>query len=416
MSNSAGRRWCIFTSAGDRNAIRLWTESADARRWDLVVVYYGDDDDAFAALAARADHVIRDKGSKFQNLRKHALREPGVFDRYSHVWVCDDDIVMTPAQIDEAFAIAERFDFWVAQPAFSAAGKISYWFTYCAGPPWDFHLVNFVEENTPIFRRDKLMAFLSVYDGVHPAFGIDYWYMTVLNHDTAGKFAIIDRVQVINPADTAKGGVREIESVAAESARRASFYALQRNGFIARIEQKILGYGRITSLADGTAAITTGARVSPSELQSIIDRIAARGSGEARAVADRLVAFDEKMRWRIAVRLAQGVIKLEDEPLNRLTRTAPPQACFLQYRAAAPLPDAKFREIGAATAVTIGAEFVPVIGAAYDDARVLVEVRVEIFGVGANLPRSPAVNRQQRRAALRRHKDAAPNAGRGDRR
>ena len=44
------KRWCIFTSAGDHNAIRLWLQGNVPQRWDLIVAYYGDDDHEFAEI------------------------------------------------------------------------------------------------------------------------------------------------------------------------------------------------------------------------------------------------------------------------------------------------------------------------------------------------------------------------------
>jgi len=45
MSTDEQRRWCLFTSADDKNAIRLWLAGDTPRRWDLVAAYYGDDND-----------------------------------------------------------------------------------------------------------------------------------------------------------------------------------------------------------------------------------------------------------------------------------------------------------------------------------------------------------------------------------
>ena len=52
------------------------------------------------------------------------MQNPRCLDQYSHVWICDDDIRMSAAQINEAFAIAEFFKFCVAQPSFLQEGKI----------------------------------------------------------------------------------------------------------------------------------------------------------------------------------------------------------------------------------------------------------------------------------------------------
>ena len=41
MSTNEQRRWCLFTSAGDRSAVRRWVAGDELREWDLVAAYYG---------------------------------------------------------------------------------------------------------------------------------------------------------------------------------------------------------------------------------------------------------------------------------------------------------------------------------------------------------------------------------------
>src|SRR5262245_57014104 len=173
----SGRRWCIFTSAGDHNAIHRWLAGETPRQWDLVVAYYGDDKKVFSEIAKASSHAFRTKGGKFQNLKTFLDQNPRFFDQYSYVWVCDDDIQMSPAQIDEAFAITELFEFWIAQPAFSPRGKISHQITGYAGSHCDYRTVNFIEMNVPIFRRERLIQFLQVYDGSLTGYGMDFWYL-----------------------------------------------------------------------------------------------------------------------------------------------------------------------------------------------------------------------------------------------
>jgi len=212
------KRWCIFTSAGDHNAIRLWVQGDMPRRWDLIVAYYGDNERVFAEINKISANAFRAKGGKFQILKKLMVQRPRCLDQYSHVWVCDDDIRMSAAQINEAFAIAEVFKFWVAQPSFLQEGKISHEITRYAGPQCDYRIVNFIEENVPIFSRVKLMEFLRVYDGSLTGWGIDHWYMNLFGAHKLGRitnlfrknrmglFAIINKIAVTNPLDEEKGG------------------------------------------------------------------------------------------------------------------------------------------------------------------------------------------------------------------
>jgi len=239
----AGRPWCLFTTAGDRNATRLWLEGG-GRQWELVVGYYGDDGHTYSELTKISSHAFRAKGGKWQILKKFLAGSPQFFDRYSYVWVCDDDIIMSAAQINEAFAISDRLGFWIAQPAFSLRGKISHAINKYPGPDADYRAVNFIEENTPIFRRDKLIPFMASYDGSTTGYGNDWWYMNFFkahelghfrnffNANDLGRFAIIDRIQVVNPHDEEKGA-REIDRIKPESERIAEWRgAMARHGLV----------------------------------------------------------------------------------------------------------------------------------------------------------------------------------------
>ena len=215
-------RWCIFTSVGDHNAVRTWLEGGEPRRWDLIIAYYGNNEREFLELRKASDYAFRARGGKFQNLKKFVVQQPSFFERYSYIWVCDDDIRMSVTQINEAFAIAELLGLWIAQPAFRPEGKNSHPLTVYAGAQCDYRIVNFVELGVPIFRRDKLAEFLEFYDGSLTGWGIDFWYMNFFGANKLGsaanlissffrpselgRFAIIDRVQVINPHPQEKGG------------------------------------------------------------------------------------------------------------------------------------------------------------------------------------------------------------------
>jgi hypothetical protein len=242
MSTDEQRCWCLFTSAGDKSAIRLWLAGDAPRRWDLVAAYYGDDDDEFAAISNLCSYAFRSKGGKFQNLKKLITEHPAFFDRYSHVWVCDNDILMSSSQINEAFEITQRLGCWVAQPADLPEGRNSHWITCFAGSSWDYRIVNFVEVRMPIFRRDKLTEFLAVYDGSLVGAGIEYWFANFFKADEFGRFVIIDKVQVINPRNKDKGG-SEIERLQPPELRTAAWMkTAEKYGFLEDRQPKVFAY------------------------------------------------------------------------------------------------------------------------------------------------------------------------------
>lgn len=171
------RRFLVYTSAGDKTALRRWL--ADDRDFDLWVTYYGDGPDTLRPLA---DLYDRRKGSKFQNVR-HAYRTwPALFEGYDAVMVMDDDVLIGPRALDRLFRIREQLDLWVLQPAFHPRGKVSHPITQVHRGAF-LRYTNFVEMTCPLFRRDKLEEFLRVYDGELVGYGMDWWFLDVLGED-----------------------------------------------------------------------------------------------------------------------------------------------------------------------------------------------------------------------------------------
>ena len=87
--------------------------------------------------------------------------------------------------------------------------------------------VNFVEVTCPLFRTDRLVEFLAIYDPVLVGWGIDHWFMQTLVSDRKRKAAIVDAVVVTNPFDEVKGG-REIHTLQVDRIRHAAWKKIQR--------------------------------------------------------------------------------------------------------------------------------------------------------------------------------------------
>jgi hypothetical protein len=111
-------------------------------------------------------------------------------------------------------------------------GKIADPITSYAGPLCDYRIVNFVEVGVGTSRPDKLTEFLTVYDGRLVRWGIHYWYMKFFKATELGRFAIIDKVRVINLHDEEKGG-REIDPLQPSSLQQAAWIeAIAKHGIV----------------------------------------------------------------------------------------------------------------------------------------------------------------------------------------
>jgi hypothetical protein len=212
-SNDTHSKNLVFTSAGDHSRLRDWLEGK--RDFDLWVVYYGDTPGTFCDLS---DKYLSRKGSKFQNLHHCFQNFREEFDRYAAIMVLDDDIIIDASGLTRLFAIREQLDLWVLQPAFRIVGKIS-WDITRVRPTSKLRFTNFVENACPLFRRDKLEAFLHVYDPALVAYGTDWWFLQSMGKDLENHVAIVDEVACVNPYDRSKGGTREIDRLQSTAQR-----------------------------------------------------------------------------------------------------------------------------------------------------------------------------------------------------
>ena len=222
------RRNLVYTSAGDKANLDRWLRGR--RNFDLWVTYYGDVPGSYASTGEF--YNVR-SGSKFGNLKFAYDTWPERFSRYDAVFVMDDDILISTDAINRLFEIRAAHDFWALQPAFSPLGKISWDITRAQ---WQcvLRFTNFIETTCPLFRRDKLDAFMTVYDPALISYGTDWWFVDVLGDDIDGKVAVIDAITCINPHDRSKGGVREISRLASHEQTIANWEEVKRKYGLSR--------------------------------------------------------------------------------------------------------------------------------------------------------------------------------------
>lgn len=237
------RRRCVFTSAGDRNNVASWVAGLEHRDWDLVVAFYGDDDQKYEELRKISKASFRIKGGKFPNLKTLHSRYPALFTHYEFVWVTDDDLIIDPPDIDRLFKLAARYDFWVSQPAFSHKGQIAHPVTAWDGNGSNARIVSFVEVTCPLFRADKLWDFFEIYDGELVGWGTDWWFCNFFQSMVNFKLAVIDEVVVTNPFR--KGGVREIHKLQSDEMRVAKWKEVARSFHLSEYPEVTLA--RITA-------------------------------------------------------------------------------------------------------------------------------------------------------------------------
>ena len=246
----AGRRSnnLVFTSAGDRSNLGRWLEGR--RDFDLWVAYYGKHPGIFEP---EADFYSLARGAKFQNLHSCYQRWSDVFAQYDAVMVMDDDILIDATGITRLFAIRQELDLWLVQPAFRLCGKIS-WDITCVSPTNRLRYTNFVEMTCPLFRRDKLDAFMAVFDPESAGYGEDWWFLKTLGPDLHKRVAIVDEVPCVNPHDREKGGTREIDRLLSHEERKASWERMKARYGLDERARDHEEYGSVRKSALGAVA------------------------------------------------------------------------------------------------------------------------------------------------------------------
>ena len=228
-----------FTSAGDHSNLELWL--AGERQFDLWVTYYGNQLDRYRD---RAEFYNYRRGAKFPNLHYLYQTAREILDQYDAIIVLDDDIIIDARGLNQLFDLRERYDLWLLQPAFDPQGKISHPITEVK-PGLLLRYVSFVEVTCPLFKKEKLDAFMAVYDPALLSWGVDWWFLQVLGPDLAGKVAVIDAIPCINPHDAAKGGRREIDRIEPEKVRIARWQEFATRYNIPSGPELKVEYGRI---------------------------------------------------------------------------------------------------------------------------------------------------------------------------
>ncbi|MDA0346289.1 MAG: hypothetical protein O3C43_03050 [Verrucomicrobia bacterium] len=213
-------KFLVYTSAGLHSKCHSWVKGA--KHFDLWITSYADEKTGLSELA---DYYNERKGGKFPNLYHANKTWPEIFKKYDAIFTMDDDLEISAREISFLFRVLFEFDLDILQPAFSQYGKWSHRLT--RAKLFSFlRYTNFVEITCPLFRTDKLIEFLSVFDPQLVGWGIDHWYMQTLIGNSKTKAAVVDAVVVVNTFDEFKGD-REINKLQERSERIATWKRIQ---------------------------------------------------------------------------------------------------------------------------------------------------------------------------------------------
>ena len=218
----------LFSSVGDNTTAPDKWRCADAS-YDIIQVRYSGE------ITER--DVFFNKAGKFQNLLQWIRRDETNIQQYEYVLVLDDDVALSPNEIELLFENAQKYKATVSSPSFdSVAGKISPTLEIMQNVPGSkLRRTNYVEVTAPLFEARALYKFINFYQEHAEklvGWGIDHLYRHLL-WSPIKPFYIFDCVVAVNPRDEdkpkGKEAGREIDNLQSVSDRRAAWYEVADN-------------------------------------------------------------------------------------------------------------------------------------------------------------------------------------------
>ena len=181
----------VIVRAGDKSLHPGWLEEEGERNWDLIVSYYGDDPAKFRdADCERSDA----KGMKWPALHDLLASRPRLFTDYSYIWLPDDDLLTTKADVNRLFDICREYNLELAQPSLTWSSYTSY-LTTLRNAGLLLRYTNFVEVMAPVLSSALLGRALASMGGTQTGWGLDYLWPRLATDKMTG-VAIIDEVSV----------------------------------------------------------------------------------------------------------------------------------------------------------------------------------------------------------------------------
>jgi len=227
----------VFTSAGDRtNFYTLWTKPT-AETFDLVVYYYGDNDDNFDKYSKVAKYIEKSKGLKFQNFYKFWNNHPELSQQYDRYFILDDDLQFSAKEIATMFEVSEHYNLKICQPSFTS--QWHWWQLVKHTPGILLSYTNFCEVTAPLFNKPALETFLEHYQPTLQEFGVDWLFMWSNNKNLETSFAVVHAVKCFNPPNSAKDNKREINTFSTFEHRKQLWLNYARIKKIPAYEPKI---------------------------------------------------------------------------------------------------------------------------------------------------------------------------------
>ena len=187
----------LFSSVADNSETIKHYLSHMKNYCDLFINYYGQEFKIYNDIKSNCKYIQNKYTTKFPALKQ--CYNNSSLNKYDYVFVFDDDMVLQEGNLLDIIKIMVNYNLELASASHSLLGKISHPIMIKNKGNHIFRYTNFVEMNFPVFSKNALHKYMSVYDGKLCGWGNDWWYLNALNSNTQKNAAIIDRVCIENP-------------------------------------------------------------------------------------------------------------------------------------------------------------------------------------------------------------------------
>jgi hypothetical protein len=190
IMNASTRSFALVSAVGDDSTHLSWL--GDSRIFDVILIYFGDDNEIARVYAEKADLFIRAKGQKLHMVHRLVKENKLHLEDYEYVWFPDSDLLIAPEDINSLFRSSERYGALISQPAcigFTSHGVTrpsSRWLSLVRA-------TTFVEVMAPCFQREALSICLESFGEEESSWGVDDIWFTILEKPQQG-LLIFDQI------------------------------------------------------------------------------------------------------------------------------------------------------------------------------------------------------------------------------
>jgi hypothetical protein len=182
------KKYLVISTVGDESLHSEWIQ--DNPIFDLVLIYYGSNENIAKMYSKQTPHVYMAKGEKYHLLKSFILSSLEFISQYSYIWLPDNDVSIPTEKINRLFQIADTYNLSICQP--SMRGYVSHAITIPL-PNTLLRYTNFVEILAPLMDLKTLLYLKDTFDENYSGWGYDSLWPYMLNYPK-DKIAIIDSV------------------------------------------------------------------------------------------------------------------------------------------------------------------------------------------------------------------------------